>query len=156
MENELTGDNEDQSVGGAGIFKTPKSLSNNAPNSALVVVGKLGDRCTRMLIDTGSAVSLVREDVWKEATELPVDLLTPPVRPIVAANGGELDLLGQDELQLQVGDLQVQFPVLIARDLTQECLLGADFLKQHDCVINERTNFGGWRKTGCVPTQSIP
>ena len=49
-----------------------------------------------MLIDTGSAVSLVREDVWREATELPVDLLTPPVRPIVAANGGELDLLGQD------------------------------------------------------------
>ena len=93
----------------AGIFKTPNSLSNNAPNSALVVVGKLGDRCTRMLIDTGSAVSLVCEDVWKEATELPVDLLTPPVRPIVAANGGELDLLGQDELQLQVGDLQVQF-----------------------------------------------
>ena len=45
-----------------------------------------------MLIDTGSAVSLVREDVWREATELPVDLLTPPVRPIVAANGGELDL----------------------------------------------------------------
>ena len=109
-----------------------------------------------MLIDTGSAVSLVREDVWKEATELPVDLLTPPVRPIVAANGGELDLLGQDELQLQVGDLQVQFPVFIARDLTQECLLGADFLKQHDCVVNMRTNVGGWRKTGCVPTQSIP
>ena len=76
----------------AGIFKTQTSLSNNAPNSALVVVGKLGDRCTRMLIDTGSAVSLVCEYVWREATELPVDLLTPPVRPIVAANGGELDL----------------------------------------------------------------
>ena len=60
-------------------------------NSALVVVGKSGDRCTR--IDTGSAVSLVCEDVWREATELPVDLLTPPVQPFVAANGGELDLL---------------------------------------------------------------
>ena len=50
-----------------------------------------------MLIDTSSAVSLVHEDVWREATELPVDLLTLPVRPIVVANGGELDLLGQDE-----------------------------------------------------------
>ena len=86
-----------------------------------------------MLIDTGSAVSLVREDVWREAIELPVDLLTPPVQPIVAANGGELDLLRQDKLQLQVGDLQVQFPVFIARELTS---LGADFLKQHNCVIN--------------------
>ena len=103
-----------------------------------------------MLIDTGSAVSLVREDVWKEATELPVDLLTPPVRPIVAANGGELDLLGQDELQLQVGNLQVQFPVLIARDL------GRFSETTRLCNQYERTNFGGWKKTGCVPTQSIP
>ena len=120
-----------------------------------MVVGKLGDRCTRMLIDTGSAVSLVHEDVWKEATELPVDLLTPPVRPIVAANGGELDLLGQDELQLQVGDLQVQFPVLIAGNLTQECLLGADFLKQHDCVINmrEQTLVAGGKQVVCQPNQ---
>ena len=108
-----------------------------------------------MLIDTGSAVSLVREDVWREATELPVDLLTPPARPIVAANGGELDLLGQDELQLQVGDLQVQFPVFIARELTQECLLGADFLKQHDCVINvrKRTLVAGGKQVVCQPNQ---
>ena len=63
----------------AEIFKTQNSLSDSAPNSALVVVGKLGDRCTRMSIDTGSAVSLVRADVWREATELSVDLLTPPV-----------------------------------------------------------------------------
>ena len=66
-----------------------------------------------------------------------------------------MDLLGQDELQLQVGDLQVQFPVFIARDLTQECLLGADFLKQHDCVINmrEQTLVAGGKQVVCQPNQ---
>ena len=76
-----------------------------------------------------------------------MDLLTPPVRPIVAANGGELDLLGQ-----------VQFPVFIARDLTQECLLGADFLKQHDCVINmiEQTLVAGGKQVVYQPNQLLP
>ena len=109
-----------------------------------------------MLIDTGSAVSLVREDVWREATELPVDLLTPPVRPIVAANGGELDLLGQDELQLQVGDLQVQFPSLHCQGINSRMPPGGRFFETTRlCDQYERTDFGGWRKTGCVPTQPI-
>ena len=66
-----------------------------------------------------------------------------------------MDCLGQDKLQLQVGDLQVQFSVLVARELTQECLLGADFLKQHDCVINmrERTLVAGGKQVVCQPNQ---
>ena len=99
-----------------------------------MVVGRIGDCSTRLLIDTGSAVYFVGEDVWREATELSVNLLTFPARPTVAANGEELEFLGQDKLQLQVGDLQVQFPFFITRELTQ----GTDFLKQHNCVINMR------------------
>ena len=54
-----------------------------------------------------------------------------------------------------MGDLQVQFPVFIARELTQECLLGADFLKQHDCVINmrERTLVAGGKQVVCQRNQ---
>ena len=110
-------------------------------NSTLMVMGQLGNRCTRMLIDTGSPVSLVREDVWKEASSPSGDCLSPPAQQIVTANGREMDLLGQGKLPLQIGDLRGQLSVLIAKELTQECLLGADFLQQHNCVINmkERT-----------------
>lgn len=106
-----------------------------------------------MLIDTGSAVTLVREDVWREATQPVEDDLTVPVRPIVAANGGELELLGKEELRLQVGELNVQFPVLIARELTQECILGADFLKKHKCVVNmgDGTLVAGGKPVMCEP-----
>ena len=109
-----------------------------------------------MLIDTGSAVTLVREDVWREATQPVEDDLTVPVRPIVAANGGELELLGKEELRLQVGELNVQFPVLIARELTQECILGADFLKKHKCVVNmgDGTLVAGGKPVMCEPKES--
>ena len=69
-----------------------------------MVVGKLAGRCTQILVDTGSAVTLVREDVWREATQPAVDDLTVPARPIVATNGGEVELLGKEELQLRVGE----------------------------------------------------
>ena len=46
------------------------------------------------------------------------DDLTEPVRPIVAANGGEMELLGKNELRLRVGEVDVHFPVLTARELT--------------------------------------
>ena len=66
----------------AGTFKTQASLSETTPNAAMVVEGNLGDRCTQMLIDTGSVVSLVREDVWREAAEDSVDHLTHPAQDI--------------------------------------------------------------------------
>jgi len=116
------------SVGGMGqmpaeTFKTLASSPETAQNAALVVERKLGDCCTKMLIDT----------------EVPVKHLTQPVQPAQPIVAGEtLDLLGQDKLQLQVGDLHIQFPVFIARELTQECLLGADFRKHDNCVIEMR------------------
>ena len=118
--------------------KTQSSWSTIASNPTLVMVGKLGNRNTRMLVDTGSAVSLIREDVWRDIAQSSMDHLTQPARPIVAANGEKLDLIGGTELRLSVGDLDVPLSVFIAKELTQECLLGADFLKQHNCVINMR------------------
>ena len=89
-----------------------------------------------MVVDTGSVVTLVRDDVWREATQPVTDDLTEPVRQIVAANGGEMELLGKKELQIRVGEVDVHFPVLISRELTQECILGAYFLRKHKCVVN--------------------
>ena len=116
-------------------------LSTGMSNSTLVVMGQLGNRCTRMLIDTGSLVSLVWEDIWKETSSPSGDCLTPPAQQILTANGRNMDLLGQGKLPLQIGDLRGQLSVFIMKELTQKCLLGADFLQQHNCVINmkERT-----------------
>ena len=59
-------------------------------------------------------------------------------RSVVAANGEQLRLLGQTEVRLHVGGLQVFYNVLVAKGLTQECLLGADFLSQHGCIVDLR------------------
>ena len=54
----------------------------------------------------------------------------------MSANGEDLDLLGQSEVTLRIGGLVEKHMILVANGLTQECVLGADFLMQHSCVVD--------------------
>ena len=104
-------------------------------DAAIVVEGLIDRRPTQMLIDTGSAVTIVREDTWQDAVDGRGQLTSPP-RPVVAANGEELEVVGLGEVTLRVGGLQTVHTVLVTRGVTQECLLGADFLSCHHCVVD--------------------
>lgn len=101
-----------------------------------MVTGLVPGRQTRMLVDTGSAVTIVREDVWRETMQSDWGQLAAPLHPTVAANGQELDLRGQSEVMICVGGLAKRHTVLVARGLTQECLLGPDYLQKHRCVVD--------------------
>eukprot|EP00731_Ephydatia_muelleri_P034012 Em0044g32a len=58
-------------------------------------------RPTRMLVDTGSSVTLVHEKVWNDISQ-DRKLLTPQC-PVMAVNGDSLSLCGQIDLDLMVG-----------------------------------------------------
>ena len=91
-----------------------------------------------MLVDTGSGVTLNGEKVWRELGSSPNESapLEEPTRAVVVANGETLDVLGQVELDVELGGLVKKHMVLVARQLTHDCLLGADFLCQHNCIID--------------------
>ena len=112
------------------------SVESAAVSSALMVRGIIGGRPTKMLVDSGSAVTLIREDVWEGINT--GQALETPVRIVVAANGEKLKLVGQCNFPVQVGGLSNDHPVLIVKSsgLTQECLLGADYLTEYGCVID--------------------
>ena len=55
---------------------------------------------------------------------------------MVAANGEKLDIIGQCKLSIKVGVSAKDHPVLIAKNLNQECLLGADFLIKRGCIVD--------------------
>ncbi len=123
----------------AGSQGRPPAVSSKTPvynatiESTVTIEGRLEGRHTRMLVDTGSAVTIVSEDVWREvAGHYPLQAS----RPVIAANGEPLHVLGRVEAKMQVGTLQTTCPALMARVITHECLLGADFLLQHQCVVD--------------------
>ena len=123
---------------GRGRGRRQGTMENAATNnSTLVVDGFIGGRRAKMLVDSGSAVSILHQDVWRECTatttESQLDIAVPPV---VAANGGALNILGHTSLVVEVAGLKAEFSFLVAEKLTQECILGADFLHQHKCIID--------------------
>ena len=109
-----------------------------AVSSSMMIQGEVAGRVTRMLIDTGSGVTLIREDVWRDVLKSGGYgyHLKDLNHPVVAANGQQLNLLGQVELPLHIGSIHTNFPFLVASQLTQECLVGADFLSKFNCQLD--------------------
>ena len=97
-----------------------------AVSSTLMVTGSIERECVKMLVDTGSAVTILRESTWKRAWESRQLQLHPPVRSVIDANGEDLDLLGQSEVTLGIGGLMEKHMIIVANGLTQKCLLGAN------------------------------
>ena len=64
-----------------------------AVSSTLMVEGSIEGRVTRMLVDTGSAVTLVREDVIRMVPSGKSLTMQVPANSVVAANGEKLDIL---------------------------------------------------------------
>ena len=56
--------------------------------------------------------------------------------PIVVANGKSLSILGQMTSRIQVAGEEYTHDVLVADDVSQDCLLGADFQASHEFVID--------------------
>ena len=61
-----------------------------------------------MLVDTGSAVTVVRADLWESITGGHPIELKPPEQPVVVADGKPLEQLGQISVLIQVGSVCTQ------------------------------------------------
>eukprot|EP00731_Ephydatia_muelleri_P008580 Em0004g918a len=110
-------------------------------SSATWARGLVEGRKTDMLLDTGSAVTILRAEVWNElkGVDSGTRELQVVSKSVVTADGSCLEMLGQVTLSVEKGGLVGLHPILVAKSLTQECILGADFLVAHGCVLDYTT-----------------
>ncbi|KAK3749114.1 hypothetical protein QZH41_019410 [Actinostola sp. cb2023] len=87
-----------------------------------------------MLVDTGSAVTLVHKRLFDH---IGVGQVLEGVEDrVVSANGQPLGILGRCALRIRIGGVDELHPVLVANDLTQDCLIGVDFFARHKVQID--------------------
>ena len=107
-----------------------------------------------MSVDTGSSVTLLHKEVWDNVL-CRQNGLVPSTVPIMAVNGEHLAVSGEVDVLLQVGPHQRKRKVLVVDDMSQQFILGTDYLEQQHCVINPIT---GTLTVGmdshCVPLYS--
>jgi len=75
-------------------------------------------------------VSVVNHNIVKRI------LITSIETRAVGANGSPLDVTGQINADVLLGDFAANQKFIVVRNLVVDCLLGADFLRTHGAILN--------------------
>ena len=109
--------------------------SSVSVSKSLYVTGSVLQCPVSMLVDTGSALTVLSTAVWKS---LPC-ASTTPVKPvavrILSVTGDSLHVTGSVDIPLSFGCFCVTHNVIVA-DITPPMILGLDFLCVHPCAID--------------------
>ena len=90
-----------------------------------------------MTVDTGSNVSIVRPDVIHRSSTMPV--IEPVNTCLRTVTGETAPIQGRAQLQIEIGSYSVPHEMWVA-NISDECILGLDFLEQHECQVDLKTN----------------
>uniref|UniRef100_A0A5S6QK48 RNA-directed DNA polymerase n=1 Tax=Trichuris muris TaxID=70415 RepID=A0A5S6QK48_TRIMR len=106
--------------------------------SAVKALGCISGCPTELTIDTGAAVSLM--DYKLLGILQPARLLDVRNIRVLTATGSEMKIAGTCTVDVSIGGAPAKkHTVLVAHGLTCPCLIGADFLRRHGCVIDFTT-----------------
>ena len=112
-----------------------EQCSRNIKESGLYVKALIGGMETSLLIDTGATISLLSRVLFESLLKDKSYELKGVFDPIFSANGTQIDIIGQTEVCVAIGESKLQQSVVIA-DIRVDGILGMDFLKNYNCVIN--------------------
>ena len=116
------------------VHKNSKVEEVRSISAAVFVEGHLNHFGVRILIDSGAAVSLVRDDVWKVIS--PGRELQPYSVLLQGATGEAIHVLGTCEITVHLGRKAFKHTLLVVTGLKQSCILGIDFLQCNQCVLD--------------------
>ena len=106
-------------------------------NSLLFAGGNVGHRCMQILLDSGAALSVIRNDALDDRSR---KSLTATSKTAIGANGLPLKVMGQVNIDVTLGRFRAAHTFIVVKDLTLECILGVDFLRSNKAVMDFRTN----------------
>ena len=112
------------------VPKVPKTESsvNNAGNTLFVEL-KIGKKRCSALLDTGSEVTLLPKHL-ADLTQL-----NRSSRKLRAANGTEINIIGEWRTTVTMGPLRVGMNFIVS-DQIDELLVGIDWLRENECVLS--------------------
>ena len=94
-----------------------------------------GQQCN-ITVDTGSNISIVRPDILRSTTR---DSLEPSSQMLRTVTGEMAPIHGRGELSISMGGLTIPHKMWVA-EITDECILGLDFLGKHGCQVDLKEN----------------
>ncbi|CAF0859482.1 unnamed protein product [Brachionus calyciflorus] len=115
-----------------------KEIINSSSKSSTSITVRINDKEIDTLVDTGAQTSFVsfayasKENFKREEIK--------NCKNWVTANGTPLEVNGQTSLEFYIGTKLVKGDFVIAKNLSSNLILGVDFLKANNCIIDFRQN----------------
>lgn len=81
------------------------------------------------MIDTGAAVSLIREDIWEKVAGSKPTLTAWTGCQLVGAEGSPIEIKGIATITFLIAGQRVHGDFLVTNRLNSEAILGLDFLE---------------------------
>ena len=106
--------------------------------TGLCLPGTVGPESISFLVDCGSAITIISDEVWNKIEESQKGKLEKgPVA--CTANNQKLTVLGSVRVRLEFGNWIVSQDVCVVKDLNNDGILGLDFLSKHGGMVDFRT-----------------
>ena len=100
-----------------------------------VINGVLENKVVKLMIDSGSSISLVRRCL----TSGHKLSRAPPGLQLVSAAGEPISILGQVTMSIQLGNVKADHPFIVVQSLITPVILGIDFMQKHGLVLDFTT-----------------
>ena len=114
------------------------ATSHNIPTGGYRIEAIVNGIETSLLLDTGAAVSLIREDAWLRGKDNKSGELQPWTQhKLVSVDGSPLHIHGYTTATVELGGAELQVGMVVVSPLT-EAILGLDFLSKHRANIDLR------------------
>jgi len=132
------------------VENTPSKIDNSCVNdtkhninnlSSSTILLQVADTQLHALVDTGATHSCINDKVYDLLNkDLKFPLLLPDRHNLSSADGSILNVRGRVNLPLTIGNLQLYHKFNVITNLSQDMLLGLNFLKAHKASIDLSNN----------------
>ena len=104
-------------------------------NKAATTRGIIGGVEAEVMLDSGSSVSLVRQEVLSQAPKMPSVASAEPIQ-LYTASGDPLRILDRVRAPVKIGDLELIHEFVVVENLVSPVILGVDFLHNNGLVLD--------------------
>ena len=114
------------------LFNFAVSIVN--PSMSFSVTATINGSAVVFLVDSGSALTILRKDTWEKCKESGQNLRPWNQKRLVGAEGSQLRVFGSAEVTVDIQGEKFQLSVVVIEPLVTEAILGLDLLSQ--CTVD--------------------
>ena len=104
---------------------------------AAIIAGEIGGVGVEMMLDSGSTVSLIRQDIIKQLHPQSIAKLRGiPELQLITASGEPLQVVDHIEASIRLRKLEFKHRFVVVNKLITHVILGVDFLQCHGLVLD--------------------